>query len=89
MLQAWKNDTAGGFEDASVRLNDIQKGSKAEDRTEDEDSPGSEVTQLCGHSGPIFGLDFSHDKTLLFSSSADSTVRLWHLELAACLNQYK
>ena len=54
-----------------------------------DDTPGPELTELVGHSGPVYGLDFSHDASLLFSASADGTLRLWHLELAACLNMYR
>lgn len=71
-----------------MRVYDLQKISESSGPHSD-DLPGPEMTQLCGHSGPIFGLDFSHDKSLLFSCSADSTVRVWHLELAACLNLYR
>jgi len=57
--------------------------------TSPDDTPGPELTQLIGHSGPVHGLDFSHDASLLFSASADGTLRLWHIELATCLNKYR
>lgn len=28
---------------------------------------------LCGHSGPVYGIHFSHDKTFLASASEDGT----------------
>ena len=75
----------GGFQDASARVYDVQKAS----RSSPDDASGSPVTHLHGHTGPIFGVDFSHDQSLLFTASADSTLRLWHLELTACLNLYR
>lgn len=35
------------------------------------------VKHMHGHSGSITGLSYSTDQELLFSSSADGTVRLW------------
>jgi len=39
-----------------------------------------EVTVLKGHNGPVYGLSFSPDRTLLISCSEDSTIRLWSLQ---------
>ncbi|XP_075214513.1 TATA-box binding protein associated factor 5 [Lycorma delicatula] len=44
---------------------------------------------LLGHSGPIYSVAFSPDKSLLLSSSEDTTVRLWSLLTWTCLVAYK
>jgi hypothetical protein len=38
--------------------------------------------EFRGHRGPVRALAFSSDDTLLATASADSTVRLWHLDKA-------
>jgi WD40 repeat protein len=40
---------------------------------------------MWGHSGPVYGLDFSWDSRLLYSCGADGTVRMWSTELHANL----
>ncbi|KAI3425901.1 hypothetical protein D9Q98_007874 [Chlorella vulgaris] len=72
---------AGGFADSSVRLYDLQARASA--------AAGDWVTYFSGHSGPVFGLDFSPDNQLLFSASGDGTVRLWSMEVRANLAVYK
>ena len=49
----------------------------------------SAAITLHGHSGPVYGLSFSHDKSLLLSSSDDGTIRLWSLQTWTCLVNYK
>lgn len=49
----------------------------------------SAVSLLWGHSGAVYGLDYSPDQQLLYTSSADGTVRLWSTELAANLVAYR
>ena len=44
---------------------------------------------LHGHSGPVYGLSFSPDRTLLLSCSEDGTIRLWSLQTWTCLVVYK
>ena len=77
---------AGGFADSSIRMHHVA----AADR-----QPGSEAGKpestsfLRGHTGAVFGVDFSLDQELLFSASADGSVRLWSTELAANLAAYR
>lgn len=54
-----------------------------------DDKSGETVRTLYGHSGPVYGLSFSPDKTLLLSCSEDSTIRLWSLNIWTCLVCYK
>ncbi|XP_022195379.1 transcription initiation factor TFIID subunit 5 [Nilaparvata lugens] len=44
---------------------------------------------LLGHSGSIFNVAFSPDRTLLISCSEDATIRLWSLLTWTCLVAYK
>ncbi|BES89516.1 Transcription initiation factor TFIID [Nesidiocoris tenuis] len=54
------------------------------------DERNVETTRLlCGHSGPIYRISFSPDRTLLLSCSEDTTVRLWSLLTWTCLVAYK
>lgn len=43
---------------------------------------GSEYKRLIGHSGPVYGLSFSHDNKYLISCSEDKTG--WYHPLAFC-----
>jgi transcription initiation factor TFIID subunit 5 len=70
---------AGGFSDSSVRIYDLRSGrgesaagGKAGGKAA---KAGSECTRLCGHSAPVFAVDYSFDQRLLFSASSDGTVR--------------
>ncbi|PVU85748.1 hypothetical protein BB560_006924 [Smittium megazygosporum] len=40
----------------------------------------NDYSQLIGHYGPVYGLDFSSDSSYLISGSEDNTVRLWSTE---------
>ncbi|CEG84233.1 hypothetical protein RMATCC62417_18068 [Rhizopus microsporus] len=74
---------AGGFSESFIKVWSL-KGEKLRDRNEmDKNLPGTQYKKLVGHSGPIFGLSFSHDNQYLISCSEDKTVRLW------CLKTYK
>lgn len=77
---------AGGFSDSSVRMYDLEKMAAARSQ---EEAAGSAVSLLWGHSAAVYGLDYSPDQQLLFTSSADGTVRLWSTELAANLVAYR
>lgn len=50
---------------------------------------GETSRTLCGHSGPVYSVSFSPDRTLLLSCSEDSTIRLWSLQIWNCLVVYK
>jgi WD40 repeat protein len=47
------------------------------------------VKHLYGHSGSITGLSYSTDQAILFSSSADGTVRLWSTQWCKNLAAYR
>ena len=70
-------------------LNDINR--EAEDvlhRIMD-DSTAETSKELIGHSGPVYGVSFSPDKSMLLSGSEDGSVRLWSLQTWTCLVVYK
>lgn len=50
---------------------------------------GETCRTLCGHSGPVYAVSFSPDRTLLLSCSEDGTIRLWSLQIWTCLVVYK
>lgn len=96
-------DLAAGFEDSSIQLRSLKPAETRDEMEEemmdlmDEDEeeagqaavpPGRSI-ELVGHSGPVTSLSSSADETVLMSSSCDSTVRLWSLELKKCLVSYK
>ncbi|KAJ3001004.1 Transcription initiation factor TFIID subunit 5 [Globomyces sp. JEL0801] len=53
------------------------------------DVPAPPPINLIGHSGPVYGLDFSSDGNYLVSSSEDKTVRLWSLATKTNVVCYK
>ena len=79
---------AGGFSDSSVRIYDLEKMAAAGTQAQDE-AAGSGVSLLWGHSAAVYGLDYTPDHQLLFTTSADGTVRLWSTELAVNLVAYR
>lgn len=79
---------AGGFSDSSVRIYDLEKMAAARSQAQQE-AAGGAVSLLWGHSAAVYGLDYSPDQQLLFTSSADGTVRLWSTELAVNLVAYR
>jgi transcription initiation factor TFIID subunit 5 len=90
-------DIAGGFGDSSIQLRSLKAlSSEDADQMEDDDeeifqealSPG-EIVELLGHSGPITGLTSTIDEKVLLSASADSTVRLWSLQLKRCVSVFR
>lgn len=50
---------------------------------------GTEYKRLVGHSGPVYGLSFSHDNKYLVSCSEDKTARLWSTQTFSNLVVYK
>lgn len=54
-----------------------------------DESSGEMHKTLHGHSGPVYGLSFSPDRTLLLSCSEDGTIRLWSLQTWTCLVNFK
>lgn len=50
---------------------------------------GESVRSLFGHSGVVYAVSFSIDRTLLLSCSEDTTIRLWSLQIWTCLVVYK
>ena len=53
------------------------------------ESTGSWSKRLVGHSGPVFSCKFSPDNQFLFSSSQDSTIRMWSLCTFSSVVVYK
>ncbi|RWS28129.1 guanine nucleotide-binding protein-like protein [Leptotrombidium deliense] len=49
----------------------------------------SDMKVLRGHSGSVYAVSFSPDRTLLLSCSEDSTIRLWSLQTWTNLCAYK
>ncbi|XP_071745280.1 transcription initiation factor TFIID subunit 5, partial [Lepeophtheirus salmonis] len=54
-----------------------------------EDNSGVVSRTLYGHSGPVYGISFSPDKSMLLSCSEDGTIRLWSLQTWTCLVCYR
>uniref|UniRef100_A0A3Q4M9V6 TAF5-like RNA polymerase II, p300/CBP-associated factor (PCAF)-associated factor n=1 Tax=Neolamprologus brichardi TaxID=32507 RepID=A0A3Q4M9V6_NEOBR len=50
-----------------------------EEEVDEEDSSGSEIKTLRGHSGPVFRTAFLTDSSGLLSCSEDTTIRYWDL----------
>uniref|UniRef100_A0A3P8S4Y5 TAF5-like RNA polymerase II, p300/CBP-associated factor (PCAF)-associated factor n=1 Tax=Amphiprion percula TaxID=161767 RepID=A0A3P8S4Y5_AMPPE len=50
-----------------------------EEDVDEEDSSGSEIKTLRGHSGPVFRTAFLTDSSGLLSCSEDTTIRYWDL----------
>ena len=59
------NYIAGGFSDSFIKLWTVQSTKP--------DIPAPPATDLIGHSGAVFGLDFSRDGDYLISASEDKT----------------
>ncbi|XP_037085712.1 transcription initiation factor TFIID subunit 5-like [Pollicipes pollicipes] len=54
-----------------------------------DDRSAEQSRTLAGHSGPVHGVSFSPDRTLLLTCSEDGTIRLWSLQTWTCLVCYK
>jgi transcription initiation factor TFIID subunit 5 len=73
---------AAGFSDSIIKLWSLR------DRNVNTDKSGS-GTNLVGHAGPVYGMDFSPEGDFLISCSQDKTARLWSTETKTNLVAYK
>jgi len=74
---------------AATALQDINR--EAEDvlhRMMD-DTTSESCKELVGHSGPVYAVSFSPDRTFLLSGSEDGAIRLWSMQTWTCLVLYK
>ncbi|KAI8967460.1 WD40-repeat-containing domain protein [Mycotypha africana] len=80
---------AGGFSESYIKVWSM-KGKRLQSRSEKEQNvEGTEYKKLIGHSGPVYGLSFSHNNAYLISCSEDETVRLWSLDTFTNVVCYK
>ncbi|KAI8368554.1 WD40-repeat-containing domain protein [Blakeslea trispora] len=80
---------AGGFSESFIKVWSL-KGKKLQSKQEAEQGlEGSDYKKLVSHSGPVYGISFSHDNKYLISCSEDQTVRLWCLETFTNVAVYK
>ncbi len=54
-----------------------------------DDSTAETCKELVGHSGPVYAVSFSPDRTFLLSGSEDGAIRLWSMQTWTCLVIYK
>eukprot|EP00088_Acartia_fossae_P027535 TRINITY_DN2827_c0_g1_i4.p1 TRINITY_DN2827_c0_g1~~TRINITY_DN2827_c0_g1_i4.p1 ORF type:complete len:1180 (-),score=319.58 TRINITY_DN2827_c0_g1_i4:216-3308(-) len=54
-----------------------------------DDSTAETCKELVGHSGPVYAVSFSPDRTFLLSGSEDGAIRLWSMQTWTCLVVYK
>ncbi|KAJ1964707.1 Transcription initiation factor TFIID subunit 5 [Dipsacomyces acuminosporus] len=76
-LREFKSDFYPGSVNSESDLSSIREESAHDHR------------KLIGHSGPVFGLDFSFDSKYLISCSEDKTTRLWSLDTFTNVVCYK
>lgn len=81
----------GGFSDSSVRVWSLR--SRKGEKEEADRGMGSLTKEngvvLRGHSGPVYGVDFSPDHRYALSCSGDHTVRLWDLDTSSNVVCYR
>ncbi|KAL0491554.1 transcription initiation factor TFIID subunit 5 [Acrasis kona] len=87
---------AAGFENSTINTWNWTKVKREGDGTrrihyDDNFDHGqsSDYDTLIGHSGPVYGLDFSSDRKWLLSCSADATALLWSVETGTPIVTYK
>ena len=54
-----------------------------------DESTAETCKELVGHSGPVYAVSFSPDRTFLLSGSEDGAIRLWSMQTWTCLVVYK
>ncbi|KAH3680298.1 hypothetical protein WICPIJ_008327, partial [Wickerhamomyces pijperi] len=81
---------AGGFEDSYIKLWSLDGSPlKSVLKSDPYNQEPTNCRKLVGHSGTVYGLDFSPDNRYLISSSEDKTVKLWSLDTYTPLVNYK
>ncbi|OWB70828.1 hypothetical protein B5S31_g509 [[Candida] boidinii] len=86
---------AGGFQDSFIKLwsidgSPLKSVLKNDIYNETIDGIATHgCRRLVGHSGAVYGLDFSPENHYLLSSSEDKTVRLWSMDTYSSLVSYK
>lgn len=80
-----------GFQDSFIRLWSIDgsplKSALKNDPFNQQQYQNSR--RLIGHSGSVYGIDFSPDNRYMISSSEDKTARLWSMDTYTSLVSYK
>lgn len=79
---------AGGFEDSYIKIWSLD-GSPLKSVLKSDKHNNDNCRKLIGHSGTVYGLDFSPDNRYLISSSEDKIVKLWSLDTYTPLVNYK
>ncbi|OAD69198.1 hypothetical protein PHYBLDRAFT_1237, partial [Phycomyces blakesleeanus NRRL 1555(-)] len=81
---------AGGFSESYIKIWSL-KGEKLRSlrNTLNPAHVNDYYKRLVGHSGPVYGLSFSHDNKYLISCSEDKTARLWSTQTFTNLVCYK
>jgi len=85
----WEDEAGGESEASKADSAALEAGAKgASSRARPEPGQRNELTCLWGHSGPVYALSWAANERYLLSASADSTVRLWNMELGTNLTSY-